>query len=459
MPRATVAAAVAVLGLAGCATPPPAPPYRPPPLPSPARPDIVPASFAELPPPRELPTPDKPSDADPAARPKVDLSDLLRLAVARNPRLGQAAWAAEAARGRALQAGLYPNPVVTITGDELGDRTGTTGIWSAPYVTQEVVTANKLGLFRAVAGKEADQAVLAVVAERYQVFTDVRQAYWEVVTLRRRADILAGLVDLAERSVATVEKLRKAEETARLDVVQLEVDRERYRAELDATRQALPAANRRLAAAVAAPDLPDPDLAGRLDGPLPDYDLDRTRAFVLEVDPEVQSARTGVERARFALARAEAEPVPNVTLGAGYVRQNQNRSNDYVLSAGVPVPVWNQNQGNIRAAKAQLAEATAAVDRVRYDLAGRVAVAFGVYAAARTRAERYQAAIIPRAEEAYKLALAGRAGGQFEYLRVLQAQRAVAEAELEYVRSLGEAWRAASDLAGLVLEDVTPAQR
>ncbi|MBX9583267.1 MAG: hypothetical protein K2X87_23445 [Gemmataceae bacterium] len=39
---------------------------------------------------------------------------------------------------------------------------------------------------------------------------------------------------------------------------------------------------------------------------------------------------------------------------------------------------------------------------------------------------------------------------------MLQAQRAVAEARLEYVRSLGEAWRAASEVAGLMLEDRWP---
>jgi cobalt-zinc-cadmium efflux system outer membrane protein len=39
---------------------------------------------------------------------------------------------------------------------------------------------------------------------------------------------------------------------------------------------------------------------------------------------------------------------------------------------------------------------------------------------------------------------------------VLQAQRSVAEAKLEYVRSLGELWRSASEIAGLLLEEDWP---
>src|SRR5262249_11209073 len=64
----------------------------------------------------------------PAAR-ELRLEELTALALERNPRLARAGFAVEAARGRAVQAGLYPNPTLQVTGDELGDRTGTGGIW------------------------------------------------------------------------------------------------------------------------------------------------------------------------------------------------------------------------------------------------------------------------------------------------------------------------------------------
>lgn len=156
------------------------------------------------------------------------------------------------------------------------------------------------------------------------------------------------------------------------------------------------------------------------------------------------------------LKRATVEPIPNVTVGTGYVRQNQNKSNDWVIAASIPVPLRNRNQGNIFAAKAQVGEAVSDVGRVQNDLVGRLATAFGTYAAARQRAEKYKSVILPKAERTYQLSLKAFQGGQFEYLRVLQAQRAVAEANLEYVRSLGEMWRAASEIAGLMLEDQWP---
>jgi outer membrane protein, heavy metal efflux system len=386
----------------------------------------------------------------------LGLQDLVNLTVERHPRLAQVTWAVETARGRALQAGLYPNPTLSVTGDELGDRTGPGGIWTAPYFSQEIVTGNKLGLSRAAALKEVDQATLTLISERYRLLTDVRQSFWEVVTLQRRSEVLGELIGLAEKSVENANKLLKAKEGSELDVVQLEVDLERYKAELEATNRILPAAFRRLAASVGVQDLPDTAVVGDLDLPLPDYDLERLRVYILGIHPDLRSAQVGVECSQLVLKRATVEPIPNVTVGTGYVRQNQNKSNDWVIAASIPVPLWNRNQGNIFAANAQVGEAINEVGRVQNDLVGRLASSFSTYAAARKRAEKYKSAILPKAEQSYQLSLKAYQGGQFEYLRVLQAQQAVAEARLEYIRSLGEMWRAASEIAGLMLEDHWP---
>lgn len=386
----------------------------------------------------------------------LGLDDLIGLGLERNPRLAQAAFTIDAARAKALQAGLYPNPTVSVNLDELGDRTGPGGVNTIPLVSQEIVTGGKLRLSRAAANREVDQATLALMSQRYTLFSNVRQAYFEVLTLQRRLEILTELVKLADQSVEQTRKLLEAKRGTRLDLVQLEVEAERLRTEYEATERELPAAFRRLAAAVGVNNLPFTQVAGTLDLPLPDYDLGRTQLFVLSEHPEVRSAQVGVERARLLAERARKEPIPNVTVGAGYVRQNQNRSDNWTIGVSVPIPVWNRNQGNIMAAQAQVGEAVQEVGRVENDLTDRLAGAFRDYAAARRRADRYRTAILPRALEAYDLSRKAYAGGVFEYLRVLEAQRAVAQANLEYVRALGEAWKAAGAISGLTLEDHWP---
>ena len=398
--------------------------------------------------------PGEPARPNPVPPGPVTMDDFVRLAVERNPRLARANLAIEAARGKHLQAGLYPNPELAASWDEIGDRTGN-GIITAPKVTQTIVTGKKLTLAQAVAAREVDQATLELIAERFAVVGSVRAVFYEALALQRRAEILAELVKLADEAVANGKALLAAQQLARLDLIQLEVERERFRAELQAVRRELPGAYRRLAAVTGNHALIPASVTGTFDG-LPDYDPDAVREAVLAYHPQARSARVGVEKAQAAVRRAEVEPIPNVTAYAGFIRQNENKSNDAAFGLSMPVPLWNRNQGNIRAAKAELGMAIQAVGQTENELAARVAAAFQTYAAARERAGVYQKELIPRAEETYKLSLAAFKGGQFEYLRVVQAQRAVAEARLETNKSLGEAWRAAAELSGLLLEEWWP---
>jgi cobalt-zinc-cadmium efflux system outer membrane protein len=407
---------------------------------APAAASVAPASLA----------PPHPS----AAPPTYTLDDLIRVGLDQHPRLAQAVLSVDAARGRAIQAGLYPNPTVSIVGDELGDRQGRGGIVTVPQVSQEIVTGGKLTLSRAAAEREVDQTTLAVAARRSELLAAIRAAYFDTLALQRRAELLGRLRALAQQSVEQTRRLVEARQATRLDVTQLEVEAERVRAEAEAAEQELPAAFRRLAAVTGGKDLPHGQLAGTLDAPLPDYELDRVRQYAIAVHPEVRSARIGIERARLVWQRAQAEAVPNVTVEGGYVRQNESRSNDFRVGISLPVPVWNRNQGNAQAALAEVGAAAKEVDRVEADLTERVATAYREYAAARRRAERLSG-VRAKAEEAFKL-IAEEKNFNFTTVQRLVAQQAVIQATLDQVRALGDAWRAASTLSGLTLEEQWP---
>jgi outer membrane protein, heavy metal efflux system len=161
---AVLAAGLTVLSaLAGCVSPQPRPAMS---VPAPVLPPISePGTIVRS---------ADPPPGEPAAPAPVGVEAWVQLAVGANPRLSKAAFAVESARGRFDQAGLYPNPTVAVTADELGDRTGPGGIITAPQVSQEIVTGGKLSLSQAVAAREVDQAALALLRERYAVIGSVR---------------------------------------------------------------------------------------------------------------------------------------------------------------------------------------------------------------------------------------------------------------------------------------------
>lgn len=415
-----------------------------------------PGKQPEKAPPATLPAP---SSVQPPALsgPRVfGMAELTGIALEQNPRLSQATFAIETARGEATQAGLYPNPSIAFIFDELGDRQGPAGINTLPLITQEIVLGGKLRLSQAAAMKNVDQVTLNLMSRRYALIGEVRVAYLDVLGLQQRVELLHQLAQLAEVSVNTTKKLLEAKEASRLDLVQLEVELERVRADLSAAERELPAAQRRLAAIVGVPYLPIKGLAGTLYLPLPVYNLDKVLDHVLKYHPDIHAAQVAIDRAHINVQRQVVEPIPNLTLSAGYVRQNQNRSNDATIGISLPVPLWNKNQGNIAAAKGQLGEAYQRVGQVENELADRVAQAHRDYSSARMRVERYRDVILPKARETYELSLKAYQGGAFEYLRVVEAQRSMANAALEYNRASQDAWKAAAQMSGLAMEEVWP---
>lgn len=388
------------------------------------------------------------------AVPVTTVDDLVRIAVAQNPRLGKASFTIESAQGKYVQAGLYPNPVFIYNADELGDKTGPAGI-HAPTISQEIVTAGKLRLSQAIAMTEVNQANLSLLGERYAVIGSVRSAYYDLYALEQRIVVLDQLVKLAEDAAKNGKILFDKEQIAKLDYIQFDVELERYRAKATAAKRELPAARKRLAALVGDHRLNFAELSGPFEE-LPIYSQENVLQTVLTTHPEVRIARVGVDKAQATIRRAQAEVTPNVTVSSGYTYQGQNRSHDWQVGLSTPLMIWNRNQGNIFSAKAELGVALQEMRRVENDLTDRVSVALRTFSSASQEAKQYRTEILPRAEESYRLSVIAFKGGQFEYLRVIQAQRTIAEAKLDYNRALSEAWKAASELSGYLLEEQWP---
>ncbi len=386
-------------------------------------------------------------------RPTLDMRELVQISLKNNPQLHQKGFDVSAAHGRAVQAGLYPNPVLSGSFDELGDRTGTGGINTFPYITQEIVTAGKLKLSRAVAERKIDLAYLDMIRQRFELITTVRKGYFKVLEIQQKIKVLEDLRQLSYKAYQAAKKRLQAQDISELEYLQFRVELHRWAAKLEAEERKRLAAWQELTASMGAPHLPLTLLKGSLNAPLPKYDFVKVRELVLKIHPEIQAAKVGISRSELALKRAAVEKYPNVTVGVGYTRQNQNKSDDWSLHVGIPLPVFNRNQGNVWAAQAEVQKAFQGVQRAEYELLQRLAAAFGKFDMARKQASRYRVGILTDSTRAYQMSLLGFEQKEFDYLSLVQAQRTIAEARLEYLEFLSQGWQAASEIAGLMLQE------
>jgi len=381
----------------------------------------------------------------------MTLAELEEMAERGNPTLAQAAARVQAARAQCLQVGLYPNPVVGYQGSEIGNegRAGQQG----GFIGQEVVTAGKLRWNRAVASQEIRQAEYAWEAQRFRVLTDVRRGFYEVLVAQRTVELAEQLLGIGERGVKAAEQLVKAEEVARADVLQARIESDSARILLEKARNRYTGAWRNLAAVVGDPALRPTALAGSLQDGLAQFTWEDTLNRLLAESPQLAGAQAGVARAQAALSRECAGRVPNLDLQAGVQYDNATRDTFASVQVGVPIPIYNRNQGNIRRAQAELAAAQHEVRRVQLALEQRLAAVFEQYATAHHQVEKYNRDIMPNAEESLKLVSAGYRQGEFSYLVLLTAQRTYFQTSLAYLEALRDLRGATAILEGNLLSD------
>jgi cobalt-zinc-cadmium efflux system outer membrane protein len=376
--------------------------------------------------------------AETAAAGSISLAELETVALGNNPTLVQAAMQVRVARGKCIQAGLYPNPTIAYSGDEIGDE-GRGGQQGAAF-GQEIVTAGKLRFRSAVAAREIEQAEHAWLAQRGRVLNDVRSAWYEVLAAQRIVELNKQLVEIGRQGVKVAEDLLAAKEVARVDALQARIEADSARLQLRGAENHYQAAWRRLAAVLGTPQMEPAALAGSLEEQLPEWTWQDALTRLWRESPELGEAQAGVRRARCALAQECAERVPNIDLRGSVHYDNASRFIFAGAEFGMALPFYNRNQGNIYKAEAQLIDAEHEVQRVRLVLQQRLAAAFEQYATAREEVGRYVADILPNAQASLDLVRTGYRQGQFDYLTLLTAQRTFFRMNLAYLESLRQ-WR------------------
>jgi cobalt-zinc-cadmium efflux system outer membrane protein len=123
------------------------------------------------------------------------------------------------------------------------------------------------------------------------------------------------------------------------------------------------------------------------------------------------------------------------------------------VQVGVPLPIFDKNQGNIRTARAQVAYAQAEIRRVQLSLKQRLARAYARYRTAAATVQTYGKDNLPDARKAYDLYLESFRKRRAAWPQVLVAQRTYFQISVEYNEALADMRSAEVAILGLLLVD------
>eukprot|EP00913_Durusdinium_trenchii_P028464 g26692.t1 len=301
--------------------------------------------------------------------------------------------------------------------------------------------------------KELQAALREWKKDEYRVLTSVRIAFYNALVAQESVNVAQKLVDVAKQGVTTTKSLKQAQKASDVEVLQAQVEFNQANILLTKARNRKQAAWKELRTVIGNTDIAETTLTGEWRPTIVDADRDTLLQQILSQSPEITVAQQNVSRAQAALARAQVQPIPNVTVQGGLQYDYSTRDPVVNLQLSLPIPVRNRNQGNISAAHSDWIAASRELERRQLAIRNRFATAYERYANARYEVEQYRTAIIPDASKSLELVKSVFDKGETTYLRLLTAQRSNFQARVSYLNAVREWWSAKLEIDGLLLKD------
>jgi outer membrane protein TolC len=364
----------------------------------------------------------------------LTLETLETLACQNNPTLLQAQGQIQGELGKAIQAGLWPNPTLSYVQEQIG-VSGTPGEFAGGTVKQRVVTGRKLDLSRAKYLARTQAAEWHALEQQYRVLNDVRMHYFRARGHFELVEIHRDLLKSADDNVLTVREQFNVGQATRAQVHMANVALQRARLDLLKSENDYRQAFETLASVVGV-DLPLTPLATPLDGDLTPIDYDEALSHLVVQSPQLQAARSKLESDRITIRRELVQPIPDLVVEGGVGRNFEADGTVAMARLGIEVPIFDWNQGTIRQAEADYARQQGEVRRLELVLKKELAKTYRDYLTALQYAENYANVILPEARSAYELQLRSYQEDRIDWSEVLRTQEDYFMLRAEYVRNL-----------------------
>ncbi|NWE18499.1 TolC family protein [Pseudomonas sp. P7548] len=364
----------------------------------------------------------------------LTLDSALQTAFANNPDLAAAQWEIDIARGGRQQAGLIPNPVVSLDAEDTRRDTRTTTL----KLSQTLELGGKRGARIDVATRAQDAAALTLEQRRNGLRAEVIDSYYSALRAQKRLDLAQRSLALAERGLVVANGRVTAGKSSPVEATRAQVQLSEIRLELNRAEVGLSDAYRRLAAstgsaaidfqAVAAPTQVAPQL------PASAQLLAR-----LEHTTELRLAELQIVQSEASVGLEKAQRIPDLDLSIGSQYDASVRERVNLIGVSMPIPLFNRNQGSVLAASRRADQARDLRNAIELRLRTETRQALDLWQTANTEVRAFNQQILPAAQRAVDSATRGFEMGKFNFLDVLDAQRTLIAARTQYLAATAQA--------------------
>jgi len=379
------------------------------------------------------------------------LSESVKIALKENNNLQAATLNIDAAKGKLLQAGKWPNPELDggIAKSDLSRSR-----FEASFL-QAFPLGGRIRKQKEVARVDVASAQLEVADYKIGLVAEVKNRF------------LNGLYNL---ELITLHQKLKAIKTSILEYVKIRIENGSATAfdlavaekDLFATESTLTTlqGNFESSALSLLPLLGSnadaTELAGNLRTEIAKLESIRDLSLetVLGRRPDYKLLEINVDRLEQEKALAKAEVFGDVRAGIFVEQEKGGRESDETFVGfkfSIPLPFWNRNEGKILEKKAQIAKGLKNLANKKLEIKSELKIAQNNRARTKTLCAKYQDQLIQKTEVAHKFAMTEYQSGAAPIDRLMQANEALASAHTMYLdclKSYGEALTAQEKTQG-----------
>jgi outer membrane protein TolC len=372
------------------------------------------------------------------------LSQWFRAAQAHSPALAEISARHQLIQAGEITAAQRPNPTMNLSTEYIAAAAGMPA-WlygmALDFLVQTLGTRDRA---KATALLQTEAASANLADALWQLRMNLRNALLETVAIAAETRLLESLIAQREALLAAARRRAELGESAAAEVMRAELDLAAANQRHRQAQQSALAARQRLATVVGVPS------AAVAESPLRWLDWDRPDQLTAPVSnadreagllarPELLRALRETDLAELGLQTELARRWPDMHVSPGYTWDHGTRKNQ--LGVGLPVPLFNHNEGPIAEAQARRELAARHMEAVQATLVAQMESAEQLWPAALAN---WQAALTNQ-ERLARLAATERtlfAAGASDRPSLLAAATAVTEAALATQNSALAAQRA-----------------
>lgn len=379
----------------------------------------------------------------------LTLRDVLQLMLQSNPELASFFKEILAFEGTKLQASKFRNPRFAVEAEDINSSNSALQRFTTFRISQLIELGGKRSARMNVASLGQELADKSFEVKRLELIARTANTFIDVLAGQARLRVAEETVQLTQKVVDTAHRRVEAGKAPPIEETRSRVALSTATIELEQAKRELAAARTQLSLLWGSTTPNFGTVLGDLEATVTIPSLEMLEQRIVS-NPLAQRSMKNIDHRKAIIELEKSQRIPDVTLEGGMRRYLQTNDTTAVASLSIPIPLFDRNQGNLQEAYQRLSKAIDEQTAVELLLRTELTGAYQALRAAENEIRLLHDEVLPGARSAFDVANRGYELGRFSFLEMLDAQRALFQSRVLYVRALANYQRLINEIERLI---------